>query len=232
MSRSSNLSRAQARKRTRMRPEARERLIVQGAIRYFSDHGLSVDTRGLARHLGVTHSLLYRYFPNKEALVERVFREVFFARWNPRWEVLIGDRSLSIRDRMREFFTEYARTVLDEDWVRIFFFAGLKGSPVNARFLSMMHKRVLLPLCRELRHSLGLPPVPDDDVTEYEKELVWGIIGRIIYFGVRKRIYQTPVPEEVMAHIGCTVDVFCCGAEAVLRVLLTNEARGNLVQGL
>lgn len=81
-------------------------------------------TRRLATHLGITHSLLFRYFPNKEALVDRVYREIFVSRWNPYWEMLIDDRSQSIEARMHAFFKDYAKTVLDRDWIRIFFFAG------------------------------------------------------------------------------------------------------------
>lgn len=204
------------RKRVRMRPQEREQQIVEGAIRYFSEHGFDVDTRGLAAQLGITHSLLFRYFPNKDALIERVYREIFVARWNPYWEILIEDRSQSIEARMHAFFQDYARTVLDRDWIRVFFFAGLKGSPLNAKFLAMMRTRVLLPLCRELRHGLDLPAVPDERITEFEQELVWGIIGRIVYFGVRKWIYQTPVPDDLAQHIDATVDAFFDGVGSVL----------------
>lgn len=204
-------------RRTRMRPEDRERLIVEGAIRYFSDHGFDEDTRGLTAQLGITHSLLFRYFPNKEALIDRVYQEIFVSRWNPYWEMLIEDRSKSIETRMHAFFKDYAKTVLDRDWIRVFFFAGLKGSPLNAKFLSMMRSRVLLPLCRELRLSFELPMVPDEEITEFEQELVWGIIGRIVYFGVRKWIYQTPVPDNLAEHIDATIDVFFGGVGDVLR---------------
>ena len=81
-----------------------------------------------------------------------------------------------------------------------------------------MHlSRVLLPLCRELRHSFNLPMVDDEEITEFEQELVWGIIGRIVYFGVRKWIYQTPVPDDLMDHIDGTIDVFLVGVGEVLR---------------
>lgn len=209
-----------------MRPEEREQWIVEGATRYFSDHGFDMDTRSLAQHLGITHSLLFRYFPSKESLVERVYRDIFVSRWNPYWEMLIEDRTRSIEARMHDFFKDYAKTVLDREWIRVFFFAGLKGSPLNARFLSMMRQRVLLPLCRELRHSFGLPEVPDEDITEFEQELVWGIIGRIVYFGVRKWIYQTPVPGNLTEHIGATIDVFFGGVEAVLKQRLAPKAPG------
>lgn len=213
--------------RTRMRPEDREKFIAEGATRYFADHGFDVDTRSLAQHLGITHSLLFRYFPNKEALVERVYKDIFVSRWSPYWEILIEDRSRSIQERMHDFFQDYAKTVLDREWIRVFFFAGLKGSPLNARFLGMMRQRVLLPLCRELRHSIGLPAVPDEEITEFEQELVWGIIGRIVYFGVRKWIYQTPVPGNLSEHITATIDTFFGGVEQVLRAKLAGDAAAS-----
>ncbi|NBY07665.1 MAG: TetR/AcrR family transcriptional regulator [Betaproteobacteria bacterium] len=56
----------------------REQHITQEAIRFFSEVGFSGDTRELAKRLGVTQSLLYKYFPNKEALVNRVFEVVIW----------------------------------------------------------------------------------------------------------------------------------------------------------
>ncbi|HEX7646066.1 MAG TPA: helix-turn-helix domain-containing protein, partial [Noviherbaspirillum sp.] len=46
----------------RLNPEEREEQIVQKAIRYFAAHGFSASTRELAREIGVTQPLLYRYF--------------------------------------------------------------------------------------------------------------------------------------------------------------------------
>src|SRR5450830_1619911 len=65
----------------RLAPEEREQQILSKAIRYFAAHGFSASTRDLAREIGVTQPLLYRYFPNKQALVDRVFEEVYLARW-------------------------------------------------------------------------------------------------------------------------------------------------------
>ena len=59
----------------RMLPGEREKLIVSEAIRYFSEVGFSGQTRELSRRLGITQPLLYRYFPSKRALLERVDRK-------------------------------------------------------------------------------------------------------------------------------------------------------------
>ena len=41
------------RKRIRMSPEERERMILKGAMQFFAERGFAADTRELARGLGV-----------------------------------------------------------------------------------------------------------------------------------------------------------------------------------
>lgn len=198
---------------------------MQGAVRYFSEHGFGGDTRSLAQDLGVTQSLLFRYFPNKEALIERVYREIYISRWNPYWEMQIADRGKPLKARMIEFFIDYSRTTLDRDWIRIFFFAGLKGSEMNKQFLAMVRERILLVLCREMRAEFGLPSPDELPISDYEIELIFGIVGRMVYFGVRKWIYQTPVPDDMAQHIEATIEVFFEGVEkTLLRHLAQRDA--------
>ena len=45
------------------------------------------------RGWGSRHQNLFRYFPTKEALIERVYREVYLNRWQPEWEVLLNDKT-------------------------------------------------------------------------------------------------------------------------------------------
>lgn len=80
----------------RLAPEVRERQIVLKAVDHFATHGFSGSTRELARQLGVTQPLLYRYFPSKDALIDRVYEEVY--QWDTSWECLIKDRSVPIRN--------------------------------------------------------------------------------------------------------------------------------------
>jgi AcrR family transcriptional regulator len=91
----------------RMKREDRERLIVEGAIKFFAERGFSGQTRELARGLGITQPLLYRYFPSKQALVDRVHEELFVRRWNPAWEALTADRRLDLGERIRLFYLEF-----------------------------------------------------------------------------------------------------------------------------
>lgn len=218
-----------AKKRVRLPPREREQQIIAGALRYFSEHGFGGDTRSLAEDLGVTQSLLFRYFPSKDALIERVYREIYVSRWNPYWELLLADRSKPLKPRMIEFFKDYARTTLDRDWIRIFFFAGLKGSEMNKQFLAMVRERILMVICREMRFEFGLPPAEEVPISDYEVELIFGIIGRMVYFGVRKWIYQTPVPDNVEQHIEATIEVFFEGVEQTLQRHLSQQ--GVLASG-
>ena len=67
--------------RRRMAPDERERLILEEATRYFAEYGLGGGTLELARRLGITQPLLYKYFPTKNAMIEKVFDGLFRGHW-------------------------------------------------------------------------------------------------------------------------------------------------------
>ena len=130
--------------RKRMKREDRDREIAKAAVAFFAEVGFDGDTRELARRLGVTQSLIFRYFPNKAALIERVYQEVYVGRWNPYWETIIADRSVPLQDRLVRLYKDYSRVSLTYDWVRIFMFSGLKGEDINTRYLKFLRSRILL----------------------------------------------------------------------------------------
>src|ERR1700738_4338665 len=78
-------------KRRRPAPEDGEREIIEGSIRFFAEVGFDGGLRELALRLGITHQNLFRYFPTKEALIERVYKEVYLDRWQPEWEAVLHD---------------------------------------------------------------------------------------------------------------------------------------------
>src|SRR5690349_9498250 len=109
--------------RRRLSPAVREKQIVQKAIQHFATCGFSGSTRELARQLDVTQPLLYRYFSSKEALIDRVYEEVYL--WDASWETIIKDRSEPLQPRLVRFYTSYANVILRRESTRIFVFAGL-----------------------------------------------------------------------------------------------------------
>ena len=112
--------------RRRLLPSERERMILDGSVRFFSEHGLDGQLRDLARGLGITHSLLYHYFPTKQALIERVYAELFEGRWQPEWDSLLDDKTLDVETKLTRFYMEYAKVILERDWVRVFILNNVK----------------------------------------------------------------------------------------------------------
>ncbi len=199
----------------RLSAEEREKQIVAKAIQHFTRHGFDGSTRELARELGVTQPLLYRYFPSKEALIDRVYDEVFDN--NPAWENGLADRSVDLRERLQRFYIAYSSVILREEWIRIFIFAGLTKEGINNRYLSKLHARVFVPVLKEVRHTYGISEPSSNEVLDAEVELVWGLHASIFYLGVRKWIYGLKIPKDIDALIRAKVDAFLAGAPAVMQ---------------
>ncbi len=51
-------------------------MIVAAAIRFFAEEGFEGQLRALASRIGIPHSVLFRHFPCKERLIERVYEDV------------------------------------------------------------------------------------------------------------------------------------------------------------
>lgn len=207
-------------RRTRLAAAARERLIVAEAVRYFAEVGFGGQTRELSRRLGITQPLLYRYFPSKQALIERVYREVFLARWDPAWEALLEDRSRRLRDRLIEFYRRYSAVIFRPEWIRLYMYSGLAGMDLNRRYIELLERLLLRRIARELRAELGLPGEDEVPIQPDEIELVWVLHAGIFYYGVRKFIYKAKTrtaPEHTIEH---AVDSMLAGAPKVLRALL------------
>src|SRR3569833_2311599 len=156
-------------------------MLLDEAIRFFAEHGFGGQTRELAKRMGITHSAIYRHFPSKEALIDRVYEEIFLSRWSPSWSTLIRDRSLSFETRLSRFYLEYVERVFEYKWVRIFVFSGMKSFNITGRYLEIVRNEIIEPACREMRHELKLPASDDVPLSEREVELFWGLHGRIFY---------------------------------------------------
>ncbi len=205
----------------------REKHIAQEAVRFFAEVGFGGDTRELAQRLGVTQSLLYKYFPSKEALINRVYEEVYLGRWNPFWESIIRDRTLPLQERLTRLYIEYAKAALTRDWVRIFMFSGLRGEDINRKYLDILRQRILEPIAIELRHELGLPDVTEVPLKSSEIELVWSINARVFYFGQRQWVFDVPVEDDLDDLIRLTIEHFIAGARVVLPGLVDKAAKAK-----
>jgi AcrR family transcriptional regulator len=202
--------------RVRLTREARERLIVDGAIRLFAEVGFGGQTRELARQLGMSQSLLFKYFPTKDDLIDRVYEEVYLSRWNPYWEVLLANNKIPLRQRLVRFYSEYARRIMDYHWIRIFLYAGLLGSEINKNYLDLLRTRIIYKICHAMRDEAGLPRLSDNKFSERELQLVWALQGSILYLAVQRHVYRNLADEGIDAIIEDRVDAFLNGALSVL----------------
>lgn len=201
----------------RLLPEEREQQIVEKAIEHFTRNGFAGSTRELARQIGVTQPLLYRYFESKEALIERVYNEVF--QWRPVWERQIADRSVPLTERLHAFYVDYSTVILREEWIRLFIFAGLTHEGINNKYLSKLRNKVFLPVLAEVREAYDIGAPRNTAETDAEIEMIWSLHAAIFYIGVRKWIYGLKVPTDLDAVIRQKVDMFLHGAPAAMRKL-------------
>lgn len=198
--------------RRRLAPDERERQIVDAAIEFFAEVGFGGQTRELSRRLGITQPLLYRYFPSKQDLIERVYRAVYLGPWDPGWERLLDDRTIPLRERLIEFYGRYTAAIFNPQWLRIYLYSGLLGVGFNKRYLARLERRLLARICRELRHEWGLPTPGRVPIRDAEMELVQGLQAAIFYHGVRKHVYGIDVQPETGRAIEIAVNAMLDGA--------------------
>lgn len=202
-------------RRKRLAGADRERQIVDEAIRFFAEVGFGGQTRELAERVGITQPLLYRYFATKQDLLERVFKEVFLKRVDPRWRELIGDRARPLEDRLADFYAAYARATYAYEWIRIYMFSALKGNDINRRYIRIVEENILKPMCDEIRHYCGLPGAEIIPISEIELEHVWVMHGGLFYYSVRKYIYHSRIADDFTAIVKRTIEAMLKGIKAI-----------------
>lgn len=181
---------------TRLRPEDRERSILSGAETFFSENGFDATTRELADYLGVRQSLIYRYFPTKQELIDRIYSDIFVGRWDSRWPEIIKDRSVPLVQRLVRFYRLYIPTTLTRQWLRLFYQAGLKGFDISSRYHELLSREIFVPLCYELRATYCIDLGESTPPTSIEMEIIYDLHGAAVYKGVRQHIYGMDIHQD------------------------------------
>lgn len=187
--------------RRRLHPDDRRQQIIDGAVAFFAEVGLDGNTRDLAKKIGITQSLLFKYFATKGALIEAVYEQVYLNRLSPEWAYRIADRGVPLRDRILAFYSDYSTLIFEYNWMRIFMFSGLAGAELNRRYLDHMHQMILRPLLEEIRVASpgAVTPTMED---------LWNLHGGIVYIGIRQHIYRMPYSADPNEAIERSVDRF------------------------
>ena len=181
--------------RRRLGVAERERQIVDGAVLFFAENGFNGQLRDLAKSVGITHALLYHYFPTKQALLDRVYEEIFESRWKPEWDALLDDKTLSVEDKLTAFYDDYVNQTLSREFTRIFVFSGLSDHTIIDRFFAMLRVRLFPRLIRETRRHRGSSSRAKPSVRE--QELLSGLHGGFFYISMRRWIYGQAITEDL-----------------------------------
>lgn len=205
----------------------REQQIIEGAIRFFSEQGLSGQTRELSASLGIAQPLLYRYFPSKQALIHRIFIEAFQNRWNDQWKVMILDGSAPIGSRFKQFYQEFDRSILTREWVRLFVYSELEGYGYSRKVLAKLKSDIFVPLCLALRQHYGFNGLQDTPVTKQEVEMILQLHGVILYNAIRKHVYGLKISVTTDRVLDNLLFYLEGAAPQLLSTLFDTKAKSN-----
>jgi AcrR family transcriptional regulator len=183
----------------RLSPEDREKQILDGAIKFFAEKGFLGQTRELALQLGITQPLLYRYFPTKRSLIERVFDEVYINKLDPVWTQALTDRSQSLHKRLCDFYCNYS---------------ALMEEPLNKHYIGLVEEKILAPICMELRHYCGLPDIDMNAIDQIELDHIWVMHGGLFYHAIRKHVYRSRVSSNFDEIVSRAVSTLLEGNKA------------------
>ena len=208
----------------RLAPDARQQQILEGAIAYFAEFGFDGGTRALATYLGISQALLFRYFPNKAALVDRVYEVVFLNRWNPDWKSLLTRRELPLAERLTAFYKDYNRSIDRYEVIRISLFSALRHESISQRYVARLREHLIAPIIAECRAHLDLPPPERLPLSPLEEQLVFSLHATVIYGIIRKHVFHAAPPADADFLIELYVDGFVRHAPDAFRRVLARAA--------
>lgn len=200
--------------RRHLRYDDRRAQILEKAILFFSEYGLTGQTRHLAVACGVSQRLLYRYFPNKAALLDEVYREAIAKPFDETWLADLGDAAVPLRDRLRQFYARYTEAVLQRRWLRLFLYSALAENPMSAAYADSIVNRMLDVVVRIAARDLGAA-LPQD--VEEGRRLGWTLHGAIVLGGIRRHIYRIIDDAAWQRESECAIDTFLAALPVMCR---------------
>jgi len=210
----------------RMAPEQRRALILERAIEFFAEYGLTAQTRALADACGVAQRLLYRYFPSKSALLSEVYEQAIVSPFKAVWRVQLRDRSRPWDERLIGFYSNYYRELLTRRWLRLFLYASL----AEARMAPDYNQAILLEMLELIAAETAADQkleLPRDRALQHE--IAWVLHGAVSHFAIRRHIYgasQGVPPDRMIAmQVRAFLDGFGAALAEARRVEIAAAAR-------
>lgn len=192
-----------ARKATaRMPAHERRAQILAKAFEFFSEYGLTAQTRALADACGVSQRLLYSAFPNKASLINAVYEQEIAGPFKAIWFVRLRNRDVPLRERLLNFYREYYDTILTRRWLRLFIYSSLAEVEMAPTYIAEIVLTLLKTIIEEAVADAGVR-LPDDPAMV--QELGWVLHGNISHLGIRRHVYRDttalPVERVIEMHV-------------------------------
>jgi AcrR family transcriptional regulator len=199
---------------TKRLPHAvRRQQILAKATEFFAEYGLTAQTRALAEVCGVSQRLLYRFFPNKAALIAELYKAEIAGPFKAVWFAQLADRSKPVEQRLNEFYREYYDQVLTRRWLRLFLYASLAEVAMAPTYIATLLTHMLEVIVGEAALELGLRP-PRKPALRHE--LAWALHGAVSHLAIRRRVYGNTNPTSVNEVIAMHVRLFLAGLASLL----------------
>ena len=190
----------------------------------FSDRGLGITMQALADRVHVTQPLVHRYFPTRADLIAAICDRIQNAHWDPVWREILTDRSRPIAERIPYFYSLYLPHIYRDTWYRGFWYAALSDPTFAQTYLDHVTRELLTSMIDEVRAHFCYPSVDVVRPFAREFELVWGMHSTMVFAGIRRYVYHTPVSDDVDATVLDQVRAYLLVAPTVLGELMPASA--------
>ncbi|MEZ5665016.1 MAG: TetR/AcrR family transcriptional regulator [Burkholderiaceae bacterium] len=198
---------------SRMPAAERKAQILAKAFEFFSEYGLTAQTRGLAEACGVSQRLLYSVFPNKAALINAVYEANIAGPFKAVWLVQLRDRNIPLEQRLLAFYREYVDNILTRGWLRLFLYASLAEVEMAPTYIAAIIKTLLDTVVEEAAADAQLP-LPEEPALR--QEIGWLLHGNVSHLAIRRHIYHDATPMPMDDVIRLHVKAYLAAVPALL----------------
>lgn len=202
----------------RLPAHERKAIILKEAADFFAEQGFAASTRDLADRIGVRQALLYKYFPSKEALIDAIFDVIIEQRRGKEGERKGEDKAKPLADRIFAYY-ENLSSLAGGSGTRLASRAALEDLPVTTRLANFLTQTLFMPVIAELRAMESLPDLATRPMMRGEFELLLAFHAGSMFFDLRRRLHNLPLPDDSGAFMHLYVANFVAGARNSLREL-------------
>jgi TetR/AcrR family transcriptional regulator len=171
-----------------MTAEERRTQIAKAATRLFAKYGFSgVTTRQIADAAGVNEALLYRHFPNKEALYTEIIKRKIEEQGGFLDPAKLGGED--DREIMKYIITAFIDQISgDKNFMRLMLFSGLEDHRLSTEFLGRRIGDVMPQIARyfERRMESGAFCRIDPRIA------MRALVGMVIHYILSNEIFKMP----------------------------------------